>query len=216
MSSTAGDDNHETVVLVHGLYMRAYAMWPLKYRLSDCGFQCRAFSYPSFWATVAENTTALSRFLDRLDAPIVHYVCHSLGGIVVRNLFHRYPRQRPGRVLALGTPHEGSYVARSVRGVHALKWLLGKSVEHGLDGDLPWWPEDREIGTIAGDLPIGAGRLVPGLPTPNDGAVAVAETRVPDESPHVVLSVTHSGMLLSRRVAECACHYLKTGRFPDS
>ena len=97
----------------------------------------------------------------------------------------------------------------------ALAWILGKSLRHGLDGDIPPWPGDREVATVAGDKALGAGRMVPGLPKPNDGTVAVAETELGSDHAHVVLAVTHSSMLISRRVADYACVYLKTGRFPE-
>ena len=98
----------------------------------------------------------------------------------------------------------------------ALAWILGKSLRHGLDGDIPPWPGDREVATVAGDKALGAGRMVPGLPKPNDGTVAVAETELGSDHAHVVLAVTHSSMLISRRVADYACVYLKTGHFPEA
>ena len=94
--------------------------------------------------------------------------------------------------------------------------LVGKSVTHGLDGDLPPWPKGREVATIAGNVAVGAGRVVPGLPKPNDGTVALAETDLGPGYPRAVLPVSHTSMLFSRTVAEYACSYLRSGRFPHS
>jgi len=204
----------ELVILVHGLYMHGLAMLPLQRRLNACGFHCRRFTYPSLRSSVAENAARLARSLRDIDAPAMHFLCHSLGGLVVRNMLRESSWQRPGRVLTLGTPHLGSHVARRLGGNPALAWILGNSLRHGLDGDIPPWPGDREVATIAGDKALGAGRLVPELPKPNDGTVAVAETVLGGGYPHVVLAVTHSSMLISRRVADYACAYLKTGHFP--
>ena len=150
-----------------------------------------------------------------IDTPVVHFLGHSLGGLVVRTMLSQSSWQRPGRVLTLGTPHLGSHAARYLGANPALAWILGKSLRQGLDGDIPPWPGDREVATIAGDKALGAGRIVPGLPKPNDGTVAVAETELGPDHAHVVLAVTHSSMLISRRVADYACVYLKTGRFPE-
>ena len=206
----------EIVILVHGLYLHGFAMIALQRRVSACGFRCRRFSYPSLRASVADNATRLARYLDAIDAPIVHFLCHSLGGLVVRAMLLDSSWQRPGRVLTLGTPHLGSHVATRLGRRPELAWILGKSLHHGLDGDLPPWPKGREVGSISGSRAMGAGRMVPGLPKPNDGTVAVAEATLGPEYPHAVLAVTHSSMLISRRAAACACTFLRTGSFPDA
>lgn len=213
----AGRGTEDTnVVLVHGLYMHGLAMLPLARRLTTCGFCCRVFSYPSLSKSVAQNADRLSLWLSAIEAPTVHFVCHSLGGILVRALLARSEWHRPGRVLTLGTPHLGCQVAKRLGAHAALAWTVGASLEHGLDGDVAPWPPGQQVATIAGARSIGLGRLVmPELPKPNDGVVAVAETDLGDEHIRAVLPVSHSGMLLSRTVAEYACEYLKFGRFPD-
>lgn len=210
------DATDATVVLVHGLYMHGLAMVPLQRMLGACGFHCRRLSYPSLGKSVPENADRLSRFLQGIDAPVVHFVCHSLGGLVVRTMLSRSSWERPGRVLSLGTPHLGCHVAKRLGSSPATAWMVGHSLLHGLDGDVPTWPKGRDVATIAGYKPIGLGRLVRGLPKPNDGVVVLTETDLGPNYPRAVLPVSHSGMLLSRKVADYACAYLKTGRFPDS
>lgn len=215
MTAATEQADGELVILVHGLYMHGAVMWPLERRLSACGFRCRQFSYPSLRLTVAENAARLEKWLHDIDATVVHFLCHSLGGLVVRAMMLRSSWQRPGRVLTLGTPHLGCCVAKRLAASSTFAWMLGNSVVHGLDGDLPPWPAGRQVATIAGDKPVGAGRMVPGLPKPNDGTVVLAETKLGPDYPHVVLNVTHTSMLFSRTVAEYACTYLKTGEFPN-
>jgi hypothetical protein len=216
MVSSTAEKHREIVVLVHGLYMHGLAMLPLAHWMRACGFHTRQFSYHALTRSVPDNATRLARFLHAIDTPTVHFLCHSLGGLVVRAMMVQCDWQRPGRVLTLGTPHLGSYVARRLGAGRALAWAVGRSLRHGLDGDLPPWPKDREVATIAGNRPIGAGRIVPGLPKPNDGVVALAETDLGPQFQRVVLPEAHSSMLISRRVARYACAYMKTGEFPDS
>lgn len=213
MIDQAASDDGEQVVLVHGLYFRAYAVWPLSRRLAHRGFACAAYSYPSFAHGVAENAAGLARFLERVDALRVHFVCHSLGGLVVRRLLADRSWTRPGRVVTLGTPHRYSYVARAFASRRLLRWLLGASWQHGLDGDLPPWPAGRQIASIAGTVGVGLGLLVPGLPRPNDGTVSVEETRLDGAGMHLDLPVTHTSILLSARVADEIATFLRTGRF---
>jgi hypothetical protein len=209
------DTENATVVLVHGLYMHGLVMVPLRHMLGKCGFRCQTFSYPSLRKGVPECADRLTRFLGSVDTPVVHFVCHSLGGLVVRTMLLRSSWDKPGRVLTLGTPHLGCHVAKRLGSSPATAWMVGHSLEHGLDGDVAAWPKGREVATIAGDKPVGLGRLVPGLAKPNDGTVAQAETDLGPDYPRAVLPVSHSSMLLSRSVGDYSCAYLKTGYFPD-
>jgi hypothetical protein len=70
-----------------------------------------------------------------------------------------------------------------------------------------------EIGVIAGIRPVGLGRLIPGLAQPNDGVIAVSETRIADVKDSISLDINHSGMLLSPTCAEQITSFLKTGNF---
>ncbi len=201
-----------TVVLVHGLYTNGWDMTALRMRLSATGFSVRRFVYPSLSLPPVDNANALHAFVGGLDAETVHFVAHSLGGLVVRHLFDRYPQQPPGRIVTLGTPHLGSSAANWIER-HGLTVLLGASVRCALLGEVPPWTGVRELGVIAGTLRLGLGWLIPGLPLPNDGTVTVAETRLPGMSDHIVLPVSHFGMLLSRRVAFQVQHMLQEGSF---
>ena len=202
------------MVIVHGLYMHGVAMLLLQRRLGACGFRCKRFSYSSLRSSTEENAADLAQYLRDIDTPVVHFLCHSLGGLVVRAMLVQSSWQRPGRVLTLGTPHLGCHVAKRLGASSVLAALVGKSLVHGLDGDLPPWPRGREVATIAGDTAVGIGRLVPGLPKPNDGTVALAETNLGPGYPRAILPVSHTGMLFSRSVAQYACSYLQSGRLP--
>lgn len=205
--------NPETVILVHGLYMNGMDMSLLRKRLDHAGFNTLRFSYHSLKNTPLENALALQSFVETIQSPVMHFVCHSLGGLVIRHLFHNYPEQRPGRVVTLGTPHTSSSAAlRLYESSHA-RWVLGNSAKSGLLGDVPPWRNTHELGVIAGTLRLGLGMFVPGIPRPNDGTVAVAETRLDGMADHITLPVSHFGMLLSSAVARQTIHFLRNGHF---
>ena len=202
----------EVVVLVHGLYLHGLAMWPLASRLQRAGFEPVIFSYPSVRLPPAENARALAQRVAALTSTRVHFLAHSLGGIVIRHLFHQFPDQPPGRVVTLGAPHQGSVTASHLQR-RGLGFTLGLSTEQGLLGELPPWPADRELGSIAGTLNVGLGRLLSAVSGPADGTVLVAETRLPGMRDHICLPVSHTGMLFAPAVAVQACAFLATGRF---
>jgi pimeloyl-ACP methyl ester carboxylesterase len=198
------------VVLIHGLYLGPWTLTLLAHRIRTAGLQPHRFGYPSVGASPSEVADRLAAYLRGVPGETVHLVAHSLGGLVLHHLFHRHRQQRPGRVVTLGTPHLGSAVATGLR-QRGLGAVLGRSVERGLLGDLPPWDEARELGVIAGNLGLGLGRVFGGLRGPNDGTVAVAETRLPAARAHRVLPVSHTGLLVSARVAREAASFLTTG-----
>lgn len=206
----------ETVVLLSGLWLPGGCLSLLKRRLRACGFDVRVFEYRSVRAGLSENARALQDFLHTLPADTVHFVGYSLGGIVIRALFELYPKQRPGRIVTLATPHLGSRVATHLIGHRWGARLLGRSV-----GDLAtgapqsWAPPARDFGSLAGNVGFGLGMCFVRLPRPHDGSITVAETRLPGITGHVVLPAAHFSMLLSARVARETCRFLKTGRFGD-
>lgn len=204
--------NREAVILVHGIWTPGIDMLLLQHRLHRAGYLPRRFHYASLRRTPQENALLLADFADRQDETVVHFVGHSLGGLVLRHLFHLRPQSRPGRVVTLGTPHRPSQTAQMMYKA-AFGPLLGRSIEQGLLGGVPPWPGTHALGVIAGSLGIGIGRLFPGLPKPNDGTVAVAETELGGVADHIVLPVTHTGMLFSAEVARQTAAFLAEGHF---
>ncbi len=185
----------------------------LKRRLRRLGFDARIFSYRSVSRDLRQNAARLQQYLALLPADRVHFVGHSLGGLVIRALFH-FHAPPPGRIVTLGTPHRGCQVAATLSRNPWLRRLLGRGMQALLARELETWPPPRELGAIAGDLSVGAGRLVvPHLPIPNDGTVTAAETFLPEAADRITLRVSHLGMLLSPEVARQTAGFLRSGRF---
>lgn len=202
------------VVLVHGLWMNGLELSVLRWRLARAGLKTYRFSYASVRESPPDNAGHLDAFVRGLKAGEVHFVAHSLGGLVVRHLFHLHPDQPRGRIVTLGTPHTGSEAAARLRRRQVGPKLLGRSIDRGLLGPLPEWHGERELGSIAGDRRLGMGRVLGGnIAEPGDGTVKVAETRLPGMTDHVVVHASHMGLALSRAAARQALHFLQHGRF---
>lgn len=204
----------ETVVLTHGIYLHGVAMLPLARHLRRQGFHTVVYSYHSLRQTPAESARTLKTLVDRLDSAAVHYLAHSLGGLVIRHLMARFHECLPaGRTVTLGTPHQPSLTARGLKR-RRFGFILGRSVEQGLLGDAPPWPPGRELGSIAGTLDVGIGQvLAGGLPKPSDGTVAVIETRIEGMNDHICLPVNHTSMLFSTACAIQAEAFFRSGCF---
>ncbi len=211
----------ECVILVHGLWMTGLEMALLGARLRRAGFDTRRFRYPSRRQDIAANAARLARCIERQPHAVVHLVGHSLGGLVILHALavtcaersRSSGVERRGRVLLLGTPINGSAAARRLARHAFGQWLLGASGPRALFEGVPALPAGRETGMIAGNLHVGMGRVMAGLAAPGDGAVAVAETRAPGLAAHRVRHVSHSGLLVSARVARDVIAFLRSGAF---
>jgi len=120
---------------------------------------------------------------------------------------------RIGRIIMLGTPHNGSGVAHRLAAIPLLRRLMGRSYACGLDGLMPPFPDGHQVGVIAGNRAFGFGMLLGRLAGDNDGTVTIEETKLPVTVAHIVLPVTHTGMQFSGLVADQVCAFLKTGHF---
>lgn len=203
------------MILVPGLWLPRWSLAFLGRRLAREGYDARLFGYRTVRGSFAENAARLAAFTAQLDAQHVHFVGHSLGGLVIRALLASAPPACLGRVVTLGTPHNGSFVARRFARYRSGGAMMGQGIGALLAGDPQKWPRPPcELGIIAGDLGLGLGRLVaPDLPSPHDGTVAVAETRFDGAADHITLRVSHLGMLVSPAVARQTVCFLRSGRF---
>ena len=206
----------EAVVFVHGIWMKGLEMSLLRRRIGAMGYACYQFSYPSLFAPPVKNAAKLNHYLrDKVDADVVHFVAHSLGGVVLSHLFESFPHQKPGRIVLLGSPIRGSAVAKRLHSSMLTRGFIGHSTKRGLLGDLPPLKCHQDIGVIAGNRGLGVGTFVMmgGLEKPNDGTVSVKETDAEVIKEHLQVPYSHFSMLWAAPVAQVVGHFLKYGRF---
>lgn len=203
-----------SVVGVHGLWMRGASMAVLRGRLERHGFGFHDFSYSSVTASLAENAAALAAFIDRVPGATVHLVGHSLGGVLACAMLESCLPARLGRIVCLGSPLRGSRTAARLARWPGGQRLIGKCLgDVQARGGFAAWRGGVEVGSIAGRLPFGVGRLFGAFPEPNDGTVAVVETSIAGLADHIVLPVSHVALLWSSAVAAQTEHFLLHGRF---
>lgn len=207
------------VVCLHGIWMPRAGMMYIKHSLErHYGYEVELFSYTPVTETLNDVASKLEQFIIRRDDETAHLVGHSLGGVVALRMLALGLPVKIDRIVCLGSPLAGS---RAAYHLNQLDWgnlVLGKVVSEGIleDAAHSWAAEVAdayEIGIIAGDVPVGFGRFVAGFDEPNDGTVAVSETRMQGAKDHLVLPVSHVGMLISRVVVDQTAAFLKRGEF---
>lgn len=200
----------EVIILVHGLWMKGPELFYIRYKLWRQGYKVYQFHYSSLFKTVEENATKLYQFVSKIDEPVIHFVAHSLGGIVVNHLFQHHEIKQTGKVVMIATPLNGSAVAVYLSQKKYLKYLLGKSIIKGLLGDAPSWSYKREICVVAGIKGIGIGYLLANsaLQVPNDGTVNLHETQLERANESHEVPRSHFLLLASNEVVKIIVKFL--------
>jgi pimeloyl-ACP methyl ester carboxylesterase len=201
-----------SVVLVHGLWFGAWSMRLLGRRLRRAGFMVHSFRYRSIRGSLDDHAAALFEYAATAGGEALHFVVHSLGGLVTLRMLADHPELPSGRVVLLGSPLKGARVARKAARIPGSGRLLG-GVRPALEGGFTRLPLGWEVGMIAGTRGLGLGLLVGGTGDAGDGTVAVSETRADGLRDHLELRVTHTGMLFSRKVARQVASFLRSGSF---
>ncbi len=208
----------DSVILLHGLARSDKSMNKLQQALLQKGYRVHNVSYASTHNNIkqlAEEAIGPALKLCPVEHPI-HFVTHSLGGILVRQYLLHHEIENLGRVVMLGPPNKGSEVIDKLRDFPGFRFIHG---EAGLELGTGESSVPNKLGAANFDLGIIAGtrsvnlilsRMIPGT---NDGKVSVERTRLEGMHDHLQMKVTHPFMMRNAKVIEQVIHYLESGRF---
>ena len=201
----------EVIILIHGVWMKGPEFFYLQYMLWRQGYKVYQFHYSSLFKTPEENAVKLYQFISKIDAPAIHFVAHSLGGIIIKHLFDNQEIKQTGKVVMIGSPINGSAIAAFIYNKKHLKHLLGKSIINGLLGDAPSWNYKRKICVIAGTKSLGIGQLLARdvLQEKNDGTVNLSETYLENADEYYEVARNHFLLLFSNDVLKIILRFLK-------
>jgi pimeloyl-ACP methyl ester carboxylesterase len=208
----------DCAVLLHGLWRTENSMGRMEKSLAEAGYRVLNIEYESTEkpiALLAEE--AVREGVDGCqDADSIHFVTHSMGGILLRQFLEQNEIPRLGRVVMLGPPNQGSEVIDRYGDLPGFEWFSGPA---GLQLGTGEASVPRSLGPAHFDLGIIAGTqsvnpiLSRTLPGPDDGKVSVDATRVDGMDDHLELPVTHVFMMRDKEVIEQVQHFLANGQF---
>lgn len=209
-------------MLLHGITRSNIDMMLLENRIKREGYDTLNIKYPSTKHSldylsdhVYSKMAADKRYS---NTPKVHFVAHSMGGLIARHVIYKYRPQNLGKVCMMGTPNQGSEMANfmSDHGVLSkiFDFIFGPAGEElrtdqdRIDGGIINYP----LGVIASDVsfnPIGK-QVFGGA---NDTLVSIESTKIDGMADHIIISSTHAVMMLDPRIIEQVIAFLKNGCF---
>ncbi len=205
----------ECVVVVHGLWMRAFTSLPMARHLrKKMNCQVYTFDYWSALRSLDHNSESLFNYCQALKENTVHLVGHSLGGLVLINMLNRHDFDRPGRAVAIGSPFAHSESGKRRAKIPLLGRALGRSITQAHSREPMTYQGTREVGVITAANPHGPGKILGRMEAAHDGIVFADETQLPGAKETLEMpDQTHTTSYFSAKAADRAADFLLNGRF---
>lgn len=211
----------EVVILVHGHWGHPWVFLKIEKHLKRLGFDTHTHAYSSLRHSPMQVAQQLKARIDALDAPVVHLVGHSLGGVVILNCLAAFDDVPKGKVVNLGSPYLQSRAAIKLAARHRPssvlgRILIGKATDGALIQAVPQWRGQRPLAVLAGDDPKSVGVILRLMDSgkPHDGLIYVDETVVDNATAHRVFHASHTLMLFNDDVVESVGYFLQMGKLP--
>jgi triacylglycerol lipase len=216
----APQPNSDYVVLLHGLIRTSSAMKRLEWAFEEKGFRVINITYPCTRLSIEDiaSTTLADILRERIQDPTVkvHFVTHSLGGIVLREYLSNNPMTNLGRVVMIAPPNHGSELVDKFRKWPFFEFFTGPAGQQ-LGTDPESVPKRLgsakfDLGVIAGDRTLNPfySMFIPG---PDDGKVSVASTKLEGMDDFLIVHYSHTYLPWRKQVIQACVHFIEEGQF---
>ncbi|MCP4427732.1 MAG: alpha/beta hydrolase [Chloroflexi bacterium] len=215
-------NNLDYVVLLHGLARTARSMFKLERAFQGLGFGVVNLTYPSRKYPIEKLSqlaieSALAKCNRKRNAQ-VHFVTHSLGGILVRYFLENTNFPKLGRVVMIAPPNKGSHLVDKLGRCPGFKAINGPAgMQLGTDShSIP-----AQMGAVAYPVGVIAGAqsvnlfLSQFLPSVNDGRVTTENTKIEGMADYIEVASSHPFIIQNTNVVRQATHFIRYGVFQN-
>ncbi len=212
----------ECVVLLHGMARSYKSMSKMQNYLTASGFHTVNMAYPSTDKTIEEISRhyvpEAIKQCEQFKPRAIHFVSHSLGGIIIRCALKKGLPSKLGKVVMLSPPNQGSEVVDKLHNWWLYKWLNGPAGQQlsTAPASLPnmLGPVNYPVGIITGNQhTFFDGWLSKIIPGDDDGKVSVARAKVVGMTDFLVVPETHPFIMTSPLVFRQTLSFLERGYF---
>ncbi len=217
---SVAETKRECVIIIHGMGRTKNSMKQLEKSLVKDNYIVWNRSYPSTSETIEklsiEHIEKGLAFCNEIDAEVVHFVTHSLGGIMVRYYLQEHKIDNLGKIVMLGPPNNGSEVADFLKDIYVYKLAMGPAGQQLGTGpnDLPksMMPIDASIGIITGNKTLDPW-FSPLIPGADDGKVSVESAKLQEMTDFMVVGCSHAFIMRNNAVINQIKYFLKHEMF---
>jgi len=220
--SSDASEQCQCVILLHGLGRTSKSMHEMDQALEAAGYTTANLDYPSRDFPVEKLALdVIPEGLERCHtrgARRIHFVTHSLGGILVRYYLSQRRIEGLGRVVMLSPPNQGSEAADALQDMAFYQWFNGPAGQQLGTGPgsfvIQLGPVHYPVGVITGNthalFDTWLADLIPG---PDDGKVSVERAKVEGMTDFLSLPYAHPFIMEEPEVIDQTIHFLLQGRF---
>ena len=214
------DKASEAIILLHGLARTSRSINKAAKLLAAYGYKIVNVDYPSRSANISELAQKyIAQALKQCDTAgikKIHFLTHSMGGILLRDYLSNQNIDKLGRVVMLTPPNQGSEVVDKLGSWKLFYYLNGPAgLQMGTDDNSvanQLGPVNFQLGIIAGSKTVNPllSRLIPGV---NDGKVSVSRAQVAGMKDFIVMPYSHAFIMRREAVIKQALHFIQQGCF---
>ena len=218
LDSSEASPSEEMVILLHGALKSAYSMKRLQHMFEDSGYLTFNWDYDSRDFAVEQNAAKLDSIIKHRGylKYTLHFVTHSMGGIIIRYYLTNYTPPHPGRFVMIAPPNQGSLIANRLQDFPPFRWLYKKNVDYLTTGEDAFAPSagipEIEFGIIAGGTG-GKYGYTWYLPGDDDGTISVEQTHLQGAKDFILVNAIHATIMIQDETLQQTLSFIQNGHF---